>query len=329
MMHANVKEHWFAICRSSELRRSPRAAVLFNRPIVVFRTDDGVHALLDRCPHRHAPLSGGTVVDNQIQCRYHGWKFDRSGECALIPGLTSGPPRCSVPAFACQEQEGIVWVSPEGDGTGSPPSIAFAEMERHKQVWSRFVLRSTLFDAIENFVDPMHTHTVHAGLIRTEKKRSPVQIQIRCQKSEVCAHYLGEGTSSGLIQRLFGVDIVRSLGRFRLPSIVEMEYWNEHFLRCRIVLLFTPAGESEVNVLAGVFGRHALAPLILPILKPMLRLAVRQDRNVLRWKHTHESAYFGKANYLHTELDLLGPYILHWFRHGKLDGRDREVEILI
>jgi len=202
-------------------------------------------------------------------------------------------------------------------------------MQHAKQVWSEFTVEGTLFDAIENFVDPMHTHTVHAGWVRTEKKRSPVRIQIKCQEDEVSATYLGEGGASGIIQRLFAMDIVRSLGRFRLPSIVEMEYWNDRFLRCRIVLLFTPTTEGEIQVTAGVFGRHALASLILPVLKPMLRLVIGQDRDVLKWKHDHEAKYFGKANYLHTELDLLGPYVLRWLRHGKLEGDDREVEILI
>jgi len=122
-MHAKVKEHWFAVCRSSKLKRSPLPVVLFGQPIVIFRTSDGVHALLDRCPHRHAPLSGGRLIENQLQCRYHGWRFSGAGKCVLVPGSTSDPPRCSVPAFACQEQDGIVWVSPEGDGTVPPPSM--------------------------------------------------------------------------------------------------------------------------------------------------------------------------------------------------------------
>ncbi len=328
-MHPHVKEHWFAVMRSTDLKRAPRAVVLFGKPIVVFRTKSGVHALLDRCPHRHAPLSGGKIVEGQLQCRYHGWRFDGTGKCISIPGSTGPVPRCTVPALACREMEGIVWVSPEGDGSTNPPSVSFEGIEQTKQVWSSFTVESTLFDAIENFVDPMHTHTIHAGLIRSEKERAPVRIEIKCKADEVSATYLGEGTASGWIQRLFGVDIVKSLGRFRTPSIVEMEYWNQEFMRCRIVMLFTPADEGQIQVLAGIFGRHRLAPMILPMLKPMLRLAIRQDREVLRWKFKHESKYFGKANYLHTELDLLGPFILRWLRHGKLDGTDRTVDVLL
>ena len=249
-MHPNVHAQWFAICRSVDLKRSPRAAQLFGRPLVIFRTEEGVHALLDRCPHRHVALSDGRMLGNRLQCRYHGWEFEGSGACAKVSGSVAEPPRCAVPAFGCREQDGIVWVTPEGGGETGPPSLAFEGIEGMKQIWSDFTVEGTLFDAIENFLDPMHTHTVHAGLIRSEKKRSPVRIQIACEEDAVSATYLGEGASSGAIQQLFGLDIVRSLGRFRLPSIVEMEYWNERFLRCRIVLLFTPTESPPASTAA-------------------------------------------------------------------------------
>lgn len=329
MIHPDVMDQWFAACRSSDLKRVPRAFEWFGQPLVLFRTEAGVHALLDRCPHRHAPLSGGRLIGNHLQCRYHGWEFEGSGKCALVPGSTVDPPRYSVPSFRCQESDGVVWVATKNAPATPPPSLVFADIDRMKQVWSSFTVEGTLFDAIENFVDPMHTHTVHAGLIRTNKKRSPVRIEIRCEGAEVTATYRGEGASSGMIQQLFGLDIVRTLGRFRVPSIVEMEYYNERFMRFRIVLLFTPTAEGKIQVLAGVYGRHALAAVILPVLKPMLRLAVKQDRDVLSWKYAHESKYFGKGNYLHTELDLLGPYILQWLRHGKLKGDDRDIDIML
>jgi nitrite reductase [NAD(P)H] small subunit len=51
-------------------------------PIAVFRTaDDGVFALVDRCPHKNGPLSEGIVQGCAVACPLHGWviRFD-SGE---------------------------------------------------------------------------------------------------------------------------------------------------------------------------------------------------------------------------------------------------------
>ncbi|CAI0403649.1 unnamed protein product [Linum tenue] len=40
----------------------------------------------DMCPHRLAPLSEGRIDRwGSLQCSYHGWCFDGSGSCQLIP----------------------------------------------------------------------------------------------------------------------------------------------------------------------------------------------------------------------------------------------------
>ena len=119
-MHApsvvKLPDAWFIACRSEALK--PKQALPFmlqGIPLVAFRDADGrAHALLDRCPHRNAPLSLGAVVNGQLQCRYHGWRFDGAGECQAVPGLMEGEP-VSMPsrraeAFATCEQEGYVWV---------------------------------------------------------------------------------------------------------------------------------------------------------------------------------------------------------------------------
>ncbi len=51
-------------------------------PIAVFRTaDDGVFALVDRCPHRGGPLSEGIVQGRAVACPLHGWVIELdSGE---------------------------------------------------------------------------------------------------------------------------------------------------------------------------------------------------------------------------------------------------------
>ncbi|CAN1327432.1 Protochlorophyllide-dependent translocon component 52, chloroplastic [Linum perenne] len=48
----------------------------------------------DMCPHRLAPLSEGRIDANgRLQCVYHGWCFDGSGRCKLIPQApVDGPP---------------------------------------------------------------------------------------------------------------------------------------------------------------------------------------------------------------------------------------------
>ncbi|CAN1767795.1 Protochlorophyllide-dependent translocon component 52, chloroplastic [Linum perenne] len=48
----------------------------------------------DMCPHRLAPLSEGRIDQwGRLQCVYHGWCFDGSSNCKLIPqSPPDGPP---------------------------------------------------------------------------------------------------------------------------------------------------------------------------------------------------------------------------------------------
>jgi toluene monooxygenase system ferredoxin subunit len=49
--------------------------------VLIARTDDGLHAYVDRCPHLGLPLSAGTLVGNVLTCAAHGYSFDiRSGD---------------------------------------------------------------------------------------------------------------------------------------------------------------------------------------------------------------------------------------------------------
>ena len=36
-------------------------------------------AMRDRCPHRLVPLSAGRIVGDQVECAYHGYRFDATG----------------------------------------------------------------------------------------------------------------------------------------------------------------------------------------------------------------------------------------------------------
>ena len=56
------------------------------RGIVVVRTDSGVYAYEDVCPHAGWRLSDGEIVDGVLECPGHGWQFDiGTGRCADVP----------------------------------------------------------------------------------------------------------------------------------------------------------------------------------------------------------------------------------------------------
>ena len=65
--------------------------MLLETPLAIGRDRQGrPFALHDACPHRGMPLSCGSFDGQQVECSYHGWRFDaHTGQCQLIPSLTA------------------------------------------------------------------------------------------------------------------------------------------------------------------------------------------------------------------------------------------------
>lgn len=57
-----------------------------NRMVALFNNEGTVHAMDNECPHKGAPLGGGTVENGKVYCPFHGWDFDvKTGSCGVNP----------------------------------------------------------------------------------------------------------------------------------------------------------------------------------------------------------------------------------------------------
>ncbi len=120
--HPALRRGWLPLAWSNEVGDQPRRFWLLDQPYVAFRGPLGPAVLPDRCPHRLAPLSAGSVVDGQLRCAYHGWCFDGGGRCVAIPSLGADPaipPKAHLTRpYAVEERYGIVFVALEEPVTG-------------------------------------------------------------------------------------------------------------------------------------------------------------------------------------------------------------------
>ena len=82
-----LRNYWYVAAWDDEVTRAPLARTLLGEDLVLFRKLDGtVIALEDRCAHRRLLLSAGRVIDDSLQCGYHGLVYNCAGECVKIPG---------------------------------------------------------------------------------------------------------------------------------------------------------------------------------------------------------------------------------------------------
>lgn len=89
------------------------ARTLLDVPLVLFRDTQGrARALHDRCPHRFAPLSMGTLCeDGALQCPYHGLRFDAGGACVHNPhGNGHIPASARVQHYPVAERWSALWI---------------------------------------------------------------------------------------------------------------------------------------------------------------------------------------------------------------------------
>jgi len=153
---------WYMIAKSSEVGQQPVKREIWRQSVVLFRTAKGeLHALEDRCAHRFVSLSFGRVIQDRIECAYHGWQFNGAGQCVYIPTLSAKPslPNCRVRSFPLVEKHGFVWIFP-GDPQLSH-TVAPMEMKEWDDISeipsvAKLTCRAHFSYLVENLMDMYH-----------------------------------------------------------------------------------------------------------------------------------------------------------------------------
>lgn len=312
---AFAREYWYVACRSRELGSRPRATTLLGVPLVLFRdAERRPAALLDRCAHRNVPLSLGRTVGARIECGYHGWQYDRDGECRRVPALAgeSETRGRRVPAYRAIERQGYVWIYASTAAAPRTEPFSFPYLDRSPYASVRFEtsVEATAHAALENVLDVPHTAFLHGGLFRGGRQNE-VTATLRRWHDRVEAEYVGEPRPAGLAGRLLAPrgGVVTHVDRFRLPSVAEVEYRLGERSHLVATTVATPVEDFVTRLFSVVSFRLPLpAPLVRLVVTPIARRIFAQDAEILR-RQTDTVRRFGGEEYASTEVDLLGPHV--------------------
>jgi phenylpropionate dioxygenase-like ring-hydroxylating dioxygenase large terminal subunit len=109
-----------SLCPEQMLARIPARGA---RRIVFGSRAEACAALHDRCSHRFAPLSRGTLQDGVIKCGHHGLRFEGSDACVHNPHGTGAPPKAArLRIHRALERHGLIWWW-SGDATKADDSL--------------------------------------------------------------------------------------------------------------------------------------------------------------------------------------------------------------
>jgi len=162
---------WHPVAGAASLGDVPMAVQLLEQPLVLWRDAAGVaHAFADRCPHRGARLSLGCVRHGELECAYHGWRFEGGGRAVAVPALPgfSPPATHRADAHALREQYGLLWVRLDApaadDGVADLPAFAAEQDARLRKVnCGPYDVATSAPRIVENFLDMAHFGFVHEG----------------------------------------------------------------------------------------------------------------------------------------------------------------------
>ena len=140
---------------------------LLGEDLILWRSKNGeIHAWKDLCIHRGARLSKGWITDDAVVCPYHGWRYDGSAKCVLVPAAPDQPPPLKARAFPHKavERYGMIWATLGEPAHDVAPFPEWDDTSFRKVNAGPYVYKANGFRAVENFVDATHFPFVHAGL---------------------------------------------------------------------------------------------------------------------------------------------------------------------
>jgi len=294
---------WYRALPSLQVVRNQlQKATVLETPLVLGRDAQGrPFALHDACPHRGMPLSCGHFDGQNVECSYHGWKFEaHTGQCQLIPSLTADQKlkadRIYAGAYACEEHDGYIWVfipEPKAAGAGftktTEPPFPAPQVPKFSDKYKIAHLTAdmpvTVDHGIIGLMDPAHGPFVHQAwwwrsrhsIHEKQKNFEPIPNGFR-----MSAHTPSSNSAPYKLLRLYAdadsitttIDFV--LPNLRLETIRAGKYWFSSLTtvtpitrnRCRI----------DVFACWNLFRWFPLAP---ELLKFVFAKFVEQDRQTM------------------------------------------------
>ena len=165
-----LRRYWQPAALVEELdgERPVVPVTLLGERLVLFRDNEGELGLIGRhCLHRGADLCFGRREDNGLRCPFHGWHYDRNGQCVEQPGEPEGSRmyrRIRTTSYPVVEKNGIVfaYMGPD-EPPGFPNFDCFRAPESHvfafKGLWE-----CNWLQALEIGIDPAHASFLHRFL---------------------------------------------------------------------------------------------------------------------------------------------------------------------
>ena len=257
-------------------------------PMVLGKSDEGIFALGDVCPHRAALLSEGRIRGGAVECPYHGWQFSTAdGSCTRIPSLCEhqkmDSAKIGVRRYPVKTDGPLIWVyiakvaKDKSEPKIEPPDIDF--LRGKASMDDRVRLNCHVDHAVIGLMDPAHGPFVH----KQWWWRSATSIHEKSKDFEPRRHGFAmishPPSKNSFAYKILGGTPQTEI-RFQLPGIR-----TEHIkIGGKSVMSFTavtPINETETEIRQIFFSDKLRFKLLAPLLSPFARAFLRQDSDMV------------------------------------------------
>ena len=297
-LYRRSRAMWHPVAYAADVTEAPLAVRLLDEPVVVVRLGDTVVAFKDLCIHRGTALSLGTVIDGELQCAYHGWRFDSSGACVRIPSRPDGsiPRKARVEKYACEEAAGLVWVCLEPPALFPLPQYrAWADSDYRTVRIPLYDWNSSAARRVENFSDFSHFPFVHAGVLGNPDKpeipdhpvtRGEHTIAFELGVEEVPNALKGDSTDGG--ESDSPIQRQPSTYTIFMPYSVQLDQPLEDGHRFLLFMASCPVGRKESRTFSWCSRNYDLHPEKDEQFVEFQRVILEQDRVVVESQRPEE-----------------------------------------
>jgi len=159
-----LRTFWQPVYRAQDLAAGRAAPIrIMGEDFTLYRGQEGSpHVTVFRCAHRGTQLSTGWVEGDSLRCRYHGWRYDGSGQCVEQPGEEEGfANKVRIKSYPTKEYLGLIFAY-LGDGE-PPPLRRYHELEGPGvlEVYPPEYWPCNYFNRIDNACDAAHIAFTH------------------------------------------------------------------------------------------------------------------------------------------------------------------------
>lgn len=161
-----LRRYWHPIAASSELEKPGTKKVkLLGEDLVLYRDRSGQLGLLqERCPHRGVSLDYGIPTEDGLRCYYHGWCFNKHGQCTDQPNEPENSTfknRIKIKAYPVEELGGLIFAYLGPEPAPLLPRYDLFVRENVIRTIGWAIVPCNWLQIMENSFDPVHLEWLH------------------------------------------------------------------------------------------------------------------------------------------------------------------------